>query len=98
MAYWDLLSAETGIAPWILILIVFWSAAWKIAALWKSARKNNVIWFLAIFIMSTMGILEILYIFIFSKIEAPKDNKKSKISKKETKTKKSSKKNSKKRK
>ena len=58
-----------GINPYILLIIIAWSLAWKGIALWKSARKNNVPWFVILFIFNTVGILPILYIFWFSKIE-----------------------------
>lgn len=40
---------------------------WKMYALWTSARKNSVGWFIVIALINTIGILEILYIFVFSK-------------------------------
>lgn len=51
----------------ILILLFIWSAVWKGIALWKSARLNHLGWFIAFMIVNTAGILEILYIYIFSK-------------------------------
>lgn len=51
----------------ILFVIIIWTAVWKALALWKSARKNSPIWFIILLIVNTLGILEILYIFIFSK-------------------------------
>lgn len=52
---------------WIFILIVLWTLPWKGAALWKAARQNNKNWFIALFLLNTLAILEILYIFKFSK-------------------------------
>lgn len=52
---------------WIIILIAFWSAPWKAAALWKVAQNKDKKWFIILFIMNTLAILEILYIFKFSK-------------------------------
>lgn len=51
----------------LLIVAVIWSAIWKGIALWKSARNSQLIWFLVLFIVNTLGILEILYIFFFQK-------------------------------
>jgi len=51
---------------WIILLVVLWSLPWKGMALWKSARLNNKIWFMVLLLFNTLGILEILYIFVFS--------------------------------
>jgi len=52
---------------WILWLIVLWTLPWKGVALWKSAHNKQKIWFIAILILNTFAILEIIYIFYFSK-------------------------------
>ena len=52
---------------WVVTLIALWTIPWKGVALWKAARKNQTGWFIAILILNTLAILEILYIFIFSK-------------------------------
>lgn len=65
------LAQEMG-APVALILVaIIWSITWKAIALWKSARLNQPVWFVAFFLIHTLGILEILYIFLFSKIQLP---------------------------
>ncbi len=51
---------------WIIILILFWTLPWKAAALWRSARRAQLGWFLVMTVLNTLGILEILYIFFFS--------------------------------
>jgi hypothetical protein len=51
----------------VYIIAIVWTAIWKGIALWKSARLNHKIWFVLLLIINTLGILEILYIFIFSK-------------------------------
>jgi len=56
-----------GIPEWLLVIIFIWSGIWKLIALWKSARSNSIVWFIIIAITNTIGILPILYIFIFSK-------------------------------
>jgi len=43
---------------------------WKGWALWVAARQNSKPWFVVLLIINTLGILEILYIFIFSKPKA----------------------------
>jgi phosphoglycerol transferase MdoB-like AlkP superfamily enzyme len=51
----------------VILLAVIWSLAWKGVALWKSGRKNQLVWFIVLLVVNTLGILEILYIFVFSK-------------------------------
>jgi len=52
---------------WWLIVIYIWATAWKAWALWIAAKKDQKVWFLVFIIVSTAGILEIFYIFYFSK-------------------------------
>jgi len=52
---------------WIILLVVLWSIPWKGVALWRSARRGHLGWFIALLILNTLAILDILYIFIFSK-------------------------------
>ena len=60
----ELLLAQN---PLVLFLLIAWSLVWKGIALWRSARNNQKGWFVALLIINTLGILEILYIFVFSK-------------------------------
>lgn len=50
-----------------LVLAVIWTIPWKGVALWKSARQGQKVWFVLMLILNTLAILEILYIFVFSK-------------------------------
>ena len=63
------LSSQFGISIWILIVIVVWSAVWKLLALWKAARKKHLVWFIILALINTVGILEILYIYVFSEMK-----------------------------
>lgn len=51
----------------LVALAVVWTLIWKGLALWKSARLGHKWWFIALMIINTLGILEILYIYVFSK-------------------------------
>lgn len=51
---------------WVIVLILLWTLPWKAAALWKSARRGQLGWFLTLMILNTLAILDILYIFAFS--------------------------------
>jgi len=52
---------------WIILLAILWTLPWKGAALWKSARNAHKWWFIAMLVINTMAVLEIIYIFFFSK-------------------------------
>ena len=56
-----------GIGGLLLALVIIWSIAWKGLALWKSAREGSKVWFVVLLIVNTVGILEILYLYVFSK-------------------------------
>jgi len=68
----------------ILIAIVsIWDSVWKAISLWKSARNGHLVWFICLLVFNTVGILPIIYIFLFSeklkedsskKIEDKKEN------------------------
>ena len=56
--------------PWVAVLIAViavWSIVWKGIALWKAARNGSKVWYVFLLILNTAGILEIIYIFGFSK-------------------------------
>ena len=61
---------------WWLILMFAWGLAWKGWALWIAAKKNQKVWFVVFLIVNTLGILEIFYIFYFSKQSTSKSESK----------------------
>jgi len=52
---------------WIISIIGLWTLPWKGIALWKSVQREEKWWFIILLVVNTVGLLEILYIFIFSK-------------------------------
>ena len=72
MDYFQILSMQLGIPLGILIVLIIWSFVWKLLALWKSARKGSIVWFIMLALINTAGILEILYLFFFSEMGKPK--------------------------
>ena len=66
------IAAYMGMPPWLLAIIVIWSLVWMGIAMWLSARKNHMVWFIIFLLFHTIGILEILYIFVFSKMGSSK--------------------------
>jgi len=71
MDYW-LFSLNGGDVPsWIaplLGMLFIWSLFWKGLALWHSARRSEQWWYIVMLVISTAGILEIFYLFVFARI------------------------------
>jgi len=69
--YWGNMGLGAGMfGTWMgafLLPIVVWSLVWKGWALWKAARAESKVWFVVLLIVNTIGILDILYIFLFCK-------------------------------
>jgi len=53
--------------PVILNILIIWLIFWKGLALWRSAGKKQLVWFVILLIINTMGILEIAYIIYLNK-------------------------------
>ena len=51
----------------VLLILTVWSLIWKGVALWKAAKNGSNAWYIVMLIVNTVGILEIIYIFFFSK-------------------------------
>ncbi len=56
---------------WI-ILAILWTLPWKGYALWLAARNNHPRWFIALLLLNTVAILEIIYIFAIGRKAARK--------------------------
>jgi|AntAceMinimDraft_10_1070366.scaffolds.fasta_scaffold250063_1 hypothetical protein len=69
MDYLTQIAQELGTSVWLLVIILIWTLIWKLIAMWKAARGKQVIWFMIFAFFNTVGILPILYIYVFSKIK-----------------------------
>lgn len=49
----------------LIVVAIIWSIIWKGIALWKASRNNQWGWFIALLLINTLGILEIIYIIGF---------------------------------
>ena len=57
-----------GIGFWMFLgALTLWSLFWKGLALWHAARLSHRKWFIAMLLLNTVGILDILYLYVFSK-------------------------------
>jgi methionyl-tRNA synthetase len=64
------MHAISHLNPWLLCIIIVWSLIWKGISLWHSARSTQTAWYVAMLILNTAGILEIVYLLFFR----PKNN------------------------
>lgn len=56
-----------GLFGLLFVAVMLWSLVWKGLALWKSAREGSKVWFVVLLVVNTVGILDILYLYVFSK-------------------------------
>ena len=61
------LSTLAGVNPLLILGAIIWTLAWKGVALWRSAGLRQKWWFVAILLINTLGILEIIYLFFVAK-------------------------------
>jgi hypothetical protein len=52
---------------WWFLVLAIWSIIWKGFALWRASHKEDKPWFIALLVLNTAGLLEIFYLFVFSK-------------------------------
>ena len=60
-----------GIPMWIMYVIItvltIWDLVWKLIALWKAGRNNQLGWFICLAIINSVGILPIIYLLMQKK-------------------------------
>jgi methionyl-tRNA synthetase len=61
------LTEINALASQFVWLILIWTIPWKGVALWRAARNGHKKWFGFLLVINTLAILEIIYIFCFSK-------------------------------
>ena len=54
------------------VLLILWSFFWRGLALWHAAKRKEPRWFIALLLLNTAGILEIIYLLFFSKTKEKK--------------------------
>jgi len=50
---------------WLCVIALTWLMVWKGMALWASAKGKQMVWFIVLFVVNTLGILEIVYLCFF---------------------------------
>lgn len=78
-SYWTTPTVGASfLGAWAAILFIpllIWSIFWKGWGLWRAAKNDSKVWYVAILLLNTLGILEILYLFVFGKKKPSKKSK-----------------------
>jgi len=53
--------------PAVIFPLIAWSILWKGLALWRAARLKQLGWYIALLIINTVGIFEIVYLLVTNK-------------------------------
>lgn len=64
MFNWDLPDLGAGI-----LILIAWEAFWKGVGLWRSAKKGDLLWFLAIFLINFFGLVPLFYLWRTKQLE-----------------------------
>ena len=62
----DALMSAVGVGTLLAVLII-WTLAWKGMAMWKAAHRGSKVWFILLLLVNTVGILDIIYIYLVDK-------------------------------
>ncbi len=58
MFNWQVPNLEGG----IVLLLIAWELFWKGIGLWRSAKKGDLVWFIAILLINLFGLIPIFYL------------------------------------
>ena len=61
------MMAGLGAFAVVMVIAGIWSLFWKGMGLWHAAKNGQVLWFIALLLINTVGILEIVYLVWFRK-------------------------------
>jgi len=61
------LGPIANLPKFLVVVFLIWSLFWKGTSLWKSSKNGQKYWFIALLIINTLGILEIIYLAFFQK-------------------------------
>lgn len=45
-----------------ILLVSLWDTVWKGIAMWRASRRNQLGWFIVLFVANTVGVLPIIYL------------------------------------
>lgn len=56
-----------GVPVQLVGILIVWEALWKSVGIWYAIKNGQRNWFIAIFVINTVGILPIVYLKFFQK-------------------------------
>lgn len=62
----DALMSVIGVTT-LLVVLIIWSLFWKGMSMWKAAKRGSKPWFIILLLVNTVGILDIIYIYLIDK-------------------------------
>ncbi|MBI2048998.1 MAG: hypothetical protein HYT29_00985 [Parcubacteria group bacterium] len=60
-------ESNVGVFSFFVIILILWVLPWKGYALWTAVKRGEKWWFIALLLINTLAILEIIYIFFVAK-------------------------------
>jgi len=48
----------------VLVILAIWELIWKGLALWRAAKLRQPVWFVAILVINSVGVLPIIYLLL----------------------------------
>jgi hypothetical protein len=63
----DFFTSPLGIT--LIVVVSLWSVIWKMVALYTAGKHRHKGWFVVLFFINTVGILEIIYVAFISRRE-----------------------------
>jgi len=57
----------------IFTIVAVWDLAWKGLALWQAGKRRQPVWFVALLVLNTVGILPITYLWLMRRRDTDKD-------------------------
>jgi hypothetical protein len=57
-------------ARWVVVILAVWDVVWKGLALWQAAKRRQPVWFVALLVLNTVGILPITYLVLMRRRDA----------------------------
>lgn len=58
------LFLQSGTGLIVILILAAWSYVWKGLALWKAGGKKDLVWFIILLVLNTIGILDMIYYFL----------------------------------
>ena len=53
----------------VIFIFIIWEMVWKGIGLWKSAKKGDTVWFVAIFVINLFGLIPLFYLWKTKQLE-----------------------------